>query len=58
MNLLEALETLERIGKYRRSEDFELVIPIQRVGSIGSTPAVKVKYISQGFDWDSGRIIL
>ena len=58
MNLLEVTTILERIGKDRRSEDFQLVIPVEKVRSIGSTPAVNVKYISLGFDWDSGRIIL
>jgi hypothetical protein len=39
-------------------ENYTVVIPVYRVGSVGGTPSVVVKSLSVGFDWDRGKIFI
>lgn len=38
--------------------DADVVIKIERPGSIGGTPCVAVTSLNVGFDWDNGKLIL
>lgn len=38
--------------------DQEIVIPIQRAGTIGGQNYVKITSVQVGFDWDSGKIFI
>lgn len=58
MTILEAIESLTKlIHKYPELSDKPLEIPTVDA-SIGHRSAVEVKAISQGIDWDSGRVFL
>lgn len=36
----------------------EVVIENSIFGTLGGTPSVNIEYVVNGFDWDSGRIII
>lgn len=41
-----------------RLDEWEVVVPIRTVGSVGALPCVSVKNIAPGFDWDTGRFFI
>lgn len=41
-----------------RYDENEVSVKVFRRNSMGGTPAVKIKSIINGFDWDSGRCII
>lgn len=58
MTVLEAIESLTKlIHNYPELSDKPLEIPTVDT-SIGYRSAAKVEAISQGIDWDSGRVFL
>ncbi|MCK9369277.1 hypothetical protein M0R04_05000 [Candidatus Dojkabacteria bacterium] len=65
MNLEELYRTVsfayDRANNYgggESAESIQVVIEVQRVGSVGATPTVPIKHISMGFDWDKGKMII
>jgi hypothetical protein len=49
---------LERDTQFHRKQDWQVVIPVYRVGAVGGTPSVGIKIVTSGFDWDNGRIFI
>jgi hypothetical protein len=43
---------------YRDQDDLEVVVCVERVGTVGATPTVSIKTANAGFDWDQGRLML
>lgn len=41
----------------RKDDDLDVVVEIKEPW-VGATPAIGIKQISVGFDWDKGRLIL
>lgn len=39
-------------------DEYEVVIPVVRLDTIGPMPSVKLESASNGFDWDHGKFIL
>jgi len=58
MNAHELIYQLERATQFHRKQDWQVVIPVYRVGAVGGTPSVDIKIVRAGFDWDSGRIFI
>mgnify|MGYP003353741005 CR=1 FL=1 len=58
MNPKELIFQLERSIHFGRMDDWRVVIPVRRIGSIGGTPCVDIELVTTGFDWDSGKIFL
>lgn len=61
MNLLELKETIDNL--VCRYDDYELkqvrvCIPIKTPSAIGGTPCVDIERVSNGFDWDKGKLML
>ena len=50
------LKSLLQIPKL--SDDLELAVVVKQSGSIGPSASVAVKYMSVGFDWDMGKILI
>jgi len=49
----------ELVNRLITRDDPEVVIKIKYpFTTIGGTPSVPVKYISSGFDWDKGKLII
>lgn len=40
------------------SDDLEVYILDTKFGGIGPSPSVKVRGVSEGFDWDSGKVLI
>jgi hypothetical protein len=58
MNPKELILQVERAIQFGRMDDWKVVIPVRRIGSIGGTPCVNIESVSAGFDWDSGKVFL
>src|SRR5699024_5603493 len=60
MRVKDVIQQLQRLCDRSgwRGETLELMVPVQRPGAIGRSPAVGVKSIDQGVDWDKGRIFV
>jgi len=60
MNTNELILQLQRVCQFAkgRMDDWKVVIPVRRIGSIGGTPCVDIELVSAGFDWDAGKIFL
>lgn len=58
MNPKELILQVERAIHFGRMDDWKVVIPVRRIGSIGGTPCVNIESVSTGFDWDAGKIFL
>lgn len=58
--LKELVEQMEQqaIRQRLNLEDIQVVIASHKVGLIGGTPSTNIKYISLGFDWDKGKLII
>lgn len=56
MKLSEFIELLTRYAE--RNEDFKVVIPVYRVGSVGGQSFVEVNTAYPGFDWDNGKFFI
>lgn len=52
MKLKDLKEYLD--GLSNKDLDRELMVPVYKPGTLGGTPALSVKEISLGFDWDQG----
>jgi hypothetical protein len=60
MNTNELILQLQRVCQFAkgRMDNWQVVIPVYRVGAVGGTPSVNIKIVRAGFDWDSGRIFI
>lgn len=60
MNTNELILQLQRVCQFAkgRMDDWQVVIPVYRVGAVGGTPSVNIKIVRGGIDWDSGRIFI
>lgn len=60
MNTKELIFQLERVTQFSkgRMDDWQVVIPVYRVGAVGGTPSVSIKIVRGGIDWDKGRIFI
>lgn len=58
MNLHEFRLIIDRIDDSTAHNDYDVVIKLSNGGTIGGTPVSSVRNIYQGFDWDSGKIII
>jgi hypothetical protein len=60
MNTNELILQLQRACQFAkgRMDDWQVVIPVYRVGAVGGTPSVNIKIVRSGIDWDSGRIFI
>lgn len=43
---------------YYTLDDLRVCIPVEVVGVVGGTPCVDVKYVTCGFDWDNGKLMI
>ena len=56
--LVEKLNQIVSITPDYRLNELNVVIQVERVGTIGATPTVNVERVWTGIDWDSGKVFL
>lgn len=61
MKLKELIEKLNQIVSVTpdyRLDELNVVIRVERVGTVGAVPTVDVNGVFVGFDWDAGKLFL
>lgn len=55
---IDKLNQIVSVTPNYRLDDLNVVIQVERAGTVGSTPTVDVERVWTGIDWDSGKIFL
>lgn len=56
--LKKAIERAEQFSSRARNDDPDVVVVVERPGTIGGMPCVQIRFAGMGIDWDSGKFQL